>query len=559
MKGIPGVAYSFKTRIFATVMLVALLPILVCDIVMLPLVVSGSEQNLSLKAQESLNAAASAFSALTLRIDEQINRLAQSDEAVKALQNTDEEQNAVYRLLYDAAFVCAQDEAAAALTDINGKRKYTVNDSGQFTALSADWGLLREAALSDKTVYSSENGLFFAAKKAGAGFIVIAVSAAGLNTLLGSFADSSNDLILLDAFWHSAWQTRASLNDDVAQNLRLELLSSTTPTGGDEYRCYVVKDEKSSFILALRQPCLFTAGVMNTFYAVFISTGILCLALCLWGAWILSRHLFAPIKELSQAMGRVEKGELNVSLESNRRDELGSLANSFNRMVENYRLYLDRSVQRQKELNNTQLRMMQAQLNPHFLYNTLDSMKWLGVTHHIPQVATLATDLAAILRASISDDEFVTLEREVELIDRYIDIQSIRFEDRFTCEIAVSEEFQSCIVPKLVLQPIVENAVIHGVGDLEDGYIKIWAEDVSGTLILYVSDNGRGMEQEIIDKLNEGPSLDPKGHLGLYNVNSIIRLHFGNQYGISAYSRKNGGSCVSVRLPLMRKESDPNV
>lgn len=149
-------------------------------------------------------------------------------------------------------------------------------------------------------------------------------------------------------------------------------------------------------------------------------------------------------------------------------------------MVEECEQNLKRSVERQKELNDTRIRMMQAQLNPHFLYNTLDSMKWMGVSHGVPQVATLAEDLAQILRASISGAEFVTLGQELELLERYIDIQLIRFEDRFACEIEVDDALTSCMVPKLVLQPIVENAVIHGVRDMDDGYIKIWAEGNAG-------------------------------------------------------------------------------
>lgn len=565
----PGIIRrSFKARIFATVMLVALLPILVCDVVMLPLVVSGSEQKLAGDAQISLNSAAAEFSSLTARLSAQCAQLAQNALMAAALQTPREaaaqkaDEKTIYRALYDAAYACAEDESAAALIGENGKKLYSVNDGGQFDGLSADWGVLRAAGLTDGAVFFADGGSLYAAEKtlAAPGYCVISVSAEGVNALLRAVCDPSNDLILLDGAWRAAWQTRDALLDGVAESLREELLTGGALTGGSaKHRCYLARDASSGFLLALRQPVLFTKGVMDTFYLVFLSTGLLCLALCLWGAWVLSRHLFKPIKELSQAMGRVEKGELSVSLRSDRQDELGSLTNAFNRMVKNYRLNLERSVQRQKELNNTRLRMMQAQLNPHFLYNTLDSMKWLGVTHHVPQMAALSADLAAILRASISGDEFVTLERELELIERYIDIQSIRFEDRFTCEIAVGEEYQSCIVPKLVLQPIVENAIIHGVTGMEDGYIKIWAEDTAGTLILYVSDNGCGMEQDMIDRLNEGPRFDPKGHLGLYNVSSIIRLHFGAQYGISAYSRGTGGSCVSVRIPLKRKERENDV
>ena len=223
-------------------------------------------------------------------------------------------------------------------------------------------------------------------------------------------------------------------------------------------------------------------------------------------------------------------------------------------MTGEYRSNLDRSVRRQQELNETRLRMMQAQLNPHFLYNTLDTVKWLGVAHRVPQVAELATNLAAILRAAISGDEIVILDQELDLVERYVDIQSIRFADRFTCEIDVQERYRSCLVPKLALQPLVENAILHGVAGLEEGYIKLWAEEENGDLLLTVSDNGPGIPPEILERLNSPGRRIEGRHLGLFNVDSIIRLHYGQRYGLSARSKPGEGSRVRLRLPMRREE-----
>jgi len=157
----------------------------------------------------------------------------------------------------------------------------------------------------------------------------------------------------------------------------------------------------------------------------------------------------------------------------------------------------------QLAITESQMKSLQAQIKPHFLYNTLDAMKWLGVAHQAPEVAALATDLADILRFSISGEELVTLERELELLDRYLDIQLIRFEDRFTCEIDAADRLQSCLVPKLALQPLVENAIIHGVADRDDGYIKVQAVQEGDDLVLRLSDNGCGMtEEELEEKLH---------------------------------------------------------
>jgi two-component system sensor histidine kinase YesM len=253
-------------------------------------------------------------------------------------------------------------------------------------------------------------------------------------------------------------------------------------------------------------------------------------------------------------MGQVEKGKLDIQLESDRSDELGRLTASFNRMTREYRQNLERSVQRERELNETRLSMFQAQLNPHFLYNTLDSMKWLGITNKVPQVADMATDLASLLRAAVSGNKVISLEGELELLERYLDIQSLRFGDSFTWEMDIPDCLQHCLIPKLVLQPLVENAIIHGVADMPDGYIKISARAENNDLLLSVSDNGQGMSPELLACLNSPDRELPEGHLGLNNVQRIVRLYYGDGYGISAKAGEKGGSVVQIRLPMVKKE-----
>ena len=173
---------------------------------------------------------------------------------------------------------------------------------------------------------------------------------------------------------------------------------------------------------------------------------------------------------------------------------------------------------------------------------------------HAPQVAALATDLAALLRAGISGSEYITLEDELELIERYLDIQEVRFGDRFVCEIDVDERFRYCTVPKLVLQPLVENAILHGVSDSEEGYIKLWAEeDAEGYLLICVSDNGRGIPADVLERLNRHEAI-PGGHLGLTNVDRIVRLSYGAACGVYAETPPGGGSCVKLRLPMQKGE-----
>ena len=192
---------------------------------------------------------------------------------------------------------------------------------------------------------------------------------------------------------------------------------------------------------------------MRLLYIVSALTILICLALCAAVSMRISRQLFEPVRALNAAMGAVEEGKLDTRLEVRSTDELGQLAGRFNRMVERLRAHLEESVRRRQELSDAQIRMMQAQLNPHFLYNTLDTVKWMGKINKVPDVATVAADLADILRSSISGGEFVTLGEELTTLDRYVEIQSIRFPGKFALVKDVEDLALDVLVPKLMLQP----------------------------------------------------------------------------------------------------------
>ena len=387
------------------------------------------------------------------------------------------------------------------------------------------------------------------------GYAVFRMDDANFDAFFAPLLRGADDLLLVDATWRLLYASQPLRADDTLALLRAQLLSGKSLSDGDGERSYYVGAcAESGFSLILQQPQTYTAQVVWSIYLVAALMGALCLVLCLVCAWWLSRRLFEPVNELDGAMRRVEGGDYDVRIESTRQDEMGRLAASFDRMTAEYRQNLERSVQRERELNETRLRMLQSQLNPHFLYNTLDCMKWLGVTGGVPQVAELAADLAALLRAGISGSEYITLEEELELIGRYLAIQEVRFGDRFVCELDVDERFQHCVVPKLILQPLVENAIIHGVADSDEGFIKLWAEeDAEGYLLLKVSDNGSGIPPEVLERLNSH-ELIPGGHLGLNNVDRIVRLSYGESCGLSAYPNEGGGSCVQLRLPMQKGE-----
>ena len=548
-----GIRRSFTTRIFATVLLVALVPLAITNYAMLPLLLDGVEAQRARQAQGRLQAAALRLGELAGRLTARMNAVAESPALGEGAFSPAGEE-ALYQALFSLLEPVYEEGRFYLYSQDGGV--YAVNGGAQAPEFTPDWGVFRAAAQQPgETIFLPADGTALCAvRTVGTGFLLAQVDAARLDALLLDCCGENENLLALNAQGRLTYALQPANAQPVAQALRRQLLAGETLAGmGDENNYHLLREETTGLFLILQQPRVFNAGVRETYSLVCAVMGLLCLLLCLWGGWVLSRHLSRPVRELSAAMEQAQQGNFSLRLPAGREDELGRLNDSFNRMMTEYQENLRRSVQHEKELNDARLRMMQAQLNPHFLYNTLDSLKWMGVAHNAPQVSALAADLASLLRASISGNEFVTLEEELELVERYIDIQSIRFADRFVCEIAVDEQYQGCMVPKLVLQPLVENAILHGVSDREDGYIKLWAEGDEKTVTLFVSDNGCGMPPEMVAAINRGDAREAGGHLGIYNVNSIIKLHFGAQYGISASSAPGRGSRVRVRLPNHKK------
>lgn len=552
---------SFKNRIFITVLLVTLVPMLLCDVFIMQISMRRSGDMLYAQAQSELDTAAGIIDSALDTVDGVTAKLVGSS-VIRSALHRGRESDLLYQLMYRET-ENLNGFASIDVYDSDGARIYAGSLDSEAGSLPVYWGVLRAARECEGQTMQANgaDGLVIARAVYGSdgevsGYVLVRIPQGGFGALLGGSFGEQNDVFLLDGTWRQIYCSDSIRADETISSLRAQLLSGAALGGGD-YNVYLCQSPDTGFTLALRQPKVYTREVMATVYSTCAAMGILCLLLGLLCAWLLSRYLSKPVNELDEAMKRVEKGDYAAELSSDREDEMGRLTASFNRMTREYRQNLERSVQRERELNETELSMMQAQLNPHFLYNTLDSIKWLGVTNGVPQVAAVASGLAVLLRAGISGDRLITLERELELLEKYLDIQSLRFEDRFAWEIDVDERFQHCIVPKLILQPLVENSIIHGVANMDDGYIKLSAREKSGTLILSVQDNGVGIPQDVLDWLNDPDRDVPGGHLGLKNVDRIVRLYYGGDYGISAYSAVGEGSRVELRLP-MNKEGNGN-
>ncbi|MCR5557094.1 MAG: sensor histidine kinase [Butyrivibrio sp.] len=208
----------------------------------------------------------------------------------------------------------------------------------------------------------------------------------------------------------------------------------------------------------------------------------------------------------------------------------------------------------QKQLRKAEFELLQAQINPHFLYNTLDTIVWSAEAGNQKQVVKMVGSLSDFFRSSLNKGkEIVTIRDELQHVRSYLEIQQIRYQDILTYEIDVPEELFDFQIPKITIQPIVENALYHGIKNVRGGgTITVTGRDEGETMLIQVKDNGKGMKPERLKEITKGltgEKLENTAIYGLYNVNERIRLSFGEEYGISIESEYEKGSCVSIRLP----------
>lgn len=286
-----------------------------------------------------------------------------------------------------------------------------------------------------------------------------------------------------------------------------------------------------------------------------VLAGFLFLIVALSISIFLSFRLTKPIKRLESLMKKVEKGDFNTRVEVESVDEIGKLSRSFNLMIGKIKQLMGQIVHEQEMKRISELKAMQAQIHPHFLYNTLDSIIWMAEMGKMAEVVKMTSALAKLFRSSISNgDELVPIEVELEHIHNYLKIQNIRYRNKFTYSIDVDPSIYASKTLKIVLQPLVENAIYHGLKQQAViGHITITGRLDKGVIVLKVIDDGVGMTEEQVQALGDNlrQSEDGKG-VGLQNVNHRIKLYFGESYGLEIFSELEEGTTVTLRIPEIR-------
>lgn len=290
---------------------------------------------------------------------------------------------------------------------------------------------------------------------------------------------------------------------------------------------------------------------------IFLLTGGLIL-FALLISFLFARGFTKPISVLTGQMRNAEKGNFDASLleirETSRMDEIGYLHKRFNTMIRSIQQLIDENYKKQIVIKDTEYRALQAQINPHFLYNTLNSINWMARRNGDDVISTIVESLSGILRLSIDDKRaMITVGEEVEFIQGYMYIQKVRYGKRIDFGVEVSEAFMDTLIPKFTLQPIVENAIYHAVDQKPDVCrIVLSAEiDVERDAVIFsVKDDGPGLDQEKLERLRAF-ELEAKGTgIGLKNIQDRLTLLFGEPYGLEMDSVPSEGMTVRVIIPM---------
>jgi two-component system sensor histidine kinase YesM len=274
-------------------------------------------------------------------------------------------------------------------------------------------------------------------------------------------------------------------------------------------------------------------------------------------AWSLSRSIYTPIKKLHDVTTTITKNDLQALVTSDNVDEITELGMSFNIMIGKIKELLDSKIKEQENLKKAELRALQAQINPHFLYNTLDTIIWMAESKKTDQVVKIVTALSNFFRISLSKGmDWITIGEEVDRIKSYLTIQKMRYRDILDFKIEVDKDVAENTILKLILQPLVENALYHGIKNKRrGGTISVRARRKGDDeVLLEVEDDGIGLTPQKLAQLraeleDDSGEIKMESGYGIGNVNNRIRLYYGKQYGISINSEYRTGTCVTLVIP----------
>lgn len=299
---------------------------------------------------------------------------------------------------------------------------------------------------------------------------------------------------------------------------------------------------------------------LTRFRYLFVITTVCTILMLSIFSILMAIDIIDPINRLVASIKKVEEENVHQEVIVDREDELGYLSRCFNKMSEEIDILLNQVYKEQLTRKKAELKALQAQINPHFLFNTLESINWMAQLNNVPEIRDMVTSLGSLIEASIGKgNPMVPLSKELKYIDSYLLIMKNRYGERLTYESDIDTSVLTSQVPKLLLQPLIENAIYHGIDKMrKKGTITLTIKKEEETIHIEIMDNGKGMTEEEVKSLNQKFEADHDDYLrgdeqksiGLANVNGRIKLFFGQAYGLSVESEYEHYTKMRLRIPI---------
>jgi two-component system sensor histidine kinase YesM len=324
----------------------------------------------------------------------------------------------------------------------------------------------------------------------------------------------------------------------------------TKKVGGETYIVcyYYIENENWRIVMVTPYSCFYEK--LSRVRDIMIAASALAACMLVLLVWLMNRSVINPVLSLSSLMRKVERGDLRVRADIRSNDEIGVLNRGFNRMLDEFERLIDNAVEDERSKKALQFRALQEQIKPHFLYNTMNTIRWIAEIQNAGVVAAAIVALGRLFEYKYSlknEFDFVKVEEEIRYLKDYIYLQQIRYIDAFSCNFMVEDEAAFCRIIKFILQPFVENAIIHGFKNMKSGgIIDVTACRRKDMLHIRISDNGEGIGEEALERIRRG---DGDTGIGIPNVQERLKIHYGGNFFLSIVPRLPCGTVVEMRIP----------
>jgi two-component system sensor histidine kinase YesM len=397
------------------------------------------------------------------------------------------------------------------------------------------------------------------------GVMVILVSTEYFNDIFSSLENKDmQDVVVLSQDNNVIFSKNKS-STNLPASIFEKLKNQGTITEGNNLISYISMEDPTWRVVSIVPLDVLYRDIKGLGQKIIFSCIMTALIICLIG-FFMAFDFISSINKLVNGMKKVQQGEDDVSIELNRNDEIGYMGEAFNNMVREISMLEKWIYREQLTRKESEIKFLQAQINPHFLFNTLESINWMAQLENAPQISEMVTALASLMEASIvRQDKFIPFSKELEYIDNYMMIMKSRFDGRLELVCEIDECALDFMIPKLLIQPIVENAVYHGIGNSRNyGVVRLHAEIAEDMFKIVVEDNGAGFDPQKLEMVKQSLLIDDEtyfekietkkaGGIGLENVNRRLKLYYGAENGLKIESKRGEYTRIMINIPYPNK------